>query len=123
MVSAGARYEAAVKYNRMLEGIGDLILPEIPARKSHVFHLYVVRTKRRDALQQYLGHEGVGTLIHYPKPIHLHGAYEHLGYKKGAFPVAEQLSNEVLSLPMFPEISDDQLGFVVEKVREFFKRG
>jgi dTDP-4-amino-4,6-dideoxygalactose transaminase len=118
-----ARYDSAVKYNRMLEGIGDLILPEIPARKSHIFHLYVIRTKRRDSLQQYLGHEGVGTLIHYPRPIHLHGAYEHLGYKKGAFPVAEQLSNEVLSLPMFPEITDEQLGFVVDKVREFFKRG
>ncbi|PYU89928.1 MAG: erythromycin biosynthesis sensory transduction protein eryC1 [Acidobacteria bacterium] len=116
-----ARYESAVKYDRMLEGIGDLVLPQIPARRSHIFHLYVIRTKRRDALQQYLGREEVGTLIHYPKPIHLHGAYEHLGYKEGAFPAAEQLSKEVLSLPMFPEITDEQLGFVAEKIREFFK--
>ena len=117
-----ARYDAAVKYNRMMEGIEELILPEIPARKSHIFHLYVIRTKRRDALQKFLSGEGVNTLIHYPKPIHLHGAYEHLGYKEGAFPVAEQLSNEVLSLPMFPELTDEQLRFVAQKVREFFKR-
>jgi dTDP-4-amino-4,6-dideoxygalactose transaminase len=118
-----ARYEAALKYNQALAGIGDLSLPEIPERKSHIFHLYVVRSRSRGALLDYLTREGVGALIHYPKPIHLHGAYEHLGYKPGAFPVSEQLANEILSLPMFPEITEDQIAYVAGKIRGFFDAG
>jgi dTDP-4-amino-4,6-dideoxygalactose transaminase len=118
-----ARYGAAEKYFRALQGIGDLILPEIPLRGSHIFHLYVVRTRQRDALVEYLHSKGVSALVHYPKPIHMHGAYQHLGYRAGAFPVAERLSNEVISLPMFPEITDEQIAFVADNIRTFFGAG
>ena len=116
-----ARFEVAQKYNSALQGIGDLVLPQIPSGKSHVFHLYVARTGRRDALLQYLQSRGIGVVIHYPKPIHLHGAYKHLGYEAGSFPVAEQLSNQVISFPIFPEITDEQIAFVAEAVKDFFE--
>ncbi|MBI4925392.1 MAG: DegT/DnrJ/EryC1/StrS family aminotransferase [Bdellovibrio sp.] len=115
-----ARYEVAVKYNRALEGVGDLVLPEVPEKKSHVFHLYVIQTKKRDTLLEHLNKQGVGAGIHYPVPIHLHGAYAHLGYKKGAFPVSERLSDEILSLPVYPEITDEQIGYTVEQIKKFF---
>lgn len=114
------RYDAAVKYNAELEGVGDLILPQIPEKGSHIFHLYVLRTKKRDALLDYLGKHGVGAGIHYPTPIHLHGAYASLGHRKGDFPVSEQLSDEIVSLPMFPELTGDQIRYVATQVRNFF---
>lgn len=115
------RYEAAINYNKALEGVGDLIIPEIPEAGAHVFHLYVVRTKKRDELVQYLNAHGVGSVIHYPTPIHLHGAYANLGYRQGDFKVAEQLSGEILSLPMFPELTQNQIDRVASTVRDFFK--
>lgn len=115
-----ARYEAAVKYNTALEGLGDLILPQIPTKKSHVFHLYVVRTKKRDALLSHLNANGVAAGIHYPVPIHLHGAYQNLGFKKGDFPVSERLSDEIVSMPIFPELSDEQIQYVADQVKRFF---
>lgn len=115
------RYEAAVEYNKCLEGIGDIVLPQIPQAGSHIFHLYVVRTKSRDKLLEFLGSQGVGCVIHYPTPIHLHGAHANLGYKKGDFPVSEQLSQEILSLPMFPEITREQIHYTCDKVKEFFR--
>lgn len=116
-----ARYQAAVKYHKALEGMGDLILPQIPEKHSHVFHLYVIRTKKRDALVQHLNNNGASTVIHYPVPIHLHGAYSHLGYQKGALPISEQFADEILSLPLFPEITDKQIDYVADQVKGFFK--
>jgi dTDP-4-amino-4,6-dideoxygalactose transaminase len=116
-----ARYRAATQYNQALKGTGDLILPQTPSEKgSHCFHLYVVRTKRRDALLKHLNDAGIAAGIHYPVPIHLHGAYQNLGYKPGDFPVAEKLSNEVLSLPMYPELSEEQIAYVAGQIRKFF---
>ena len=115
-----ARANAAVKYNQAIEGIGDLVLPQIPAKGSHVFHLYVLRTKKRDALLAHLNASGVAAGIHYPTPIHLHGAYASLGFKRGDFPVSEQLCDEILSLPMFPELSDGQIDYVVGQLKGFF---
>jgi dTDP-4-amino-4,6-dideoxygalactose transaminase len=114
------RYAAARKYGEALRGVGDLVLPEIPAEGSHVFHLYVVRTAKRDALLEHLNKAGVGAGIHYPVPIHLHGAYQDLGYRRGDFPVAEQQADEILSLPIFPELTDAQVDYVAKSVREFF---
>ncbi len=115
------RYEAAKKYNEALSGINDLVLPEIPKAGSHVFHLYVVRTERRDELVDFLNKNGVGSVIHYPTPIHLHGAYSELGHKKGDFPVAEKMSAQILSLPMFPELTDQQIETVAKQIKSFFK--
>lgn len=116
-----SRIRSAIRYNDQLAGVGDLVLPEIPAEATaHVFHLYVVRTKKRDELMKHLDQRGIGVGIHYPTPIHLHGAFKHLGYKAGDFPVAEKICGEILSLPMFPGMTDDQRNAVVTAVKEFF---
>ena len=115
-----SRYDIACRYNQALENSGDLILPDIPEKGAHVFHLYVIRTPKRDKLLSHLNNAGVGAGIHYPKPIHLHGAFSDLGYKRGDFPIAEKVSDEILSLPIYPELNDEQFNYVVKKVREFF---
>jgi dTDP-4-amino-4,6-dideoxygalactose transaminase len=88
----------------------------------HVFHQYTILTDRRDELQTYLNENGVSTMIYYPLPLHLQPVFESLGYKKGDFPKAEKAANEALSLPMFPELKEEQQKFVVEKIAEFFAK-
>ena len=105
-------------------GVGDLILPDIPDDGSHVVHLFVVRTARRDDMLSYLHERGVMAGIHYPTPIHLHGAFHHLDEKEGAFPVsAESLAREIISLPLYPELTDQQLDRVADVVKAFFEGG
>jgi dTDP-4-amino-4,6-dideoxygalactose transaminase len=116
-----SRYQLAKRYNQALAPVREIILPQIPESGSHIFHLYVIRTKKRDALLAFLNERGIGAGIHYPSPIHLHGAFESLGYRKGSFPVAEQLCDEILSLPIYPELSDQQFDHVVSTVKDFFK--
>ena len=99
-----------------------LILPEEKPWAYHVYHLFVVRSKQREALQEYLTARGISTLIHYPTPIHLQEVYRHLGYKTGAFPVAEHLSKEILSLPMYPGLREDEVLYVCEAVKAFYRR-
>ncbi len=106
---------------RYLDGLAGahLSLPvEAPERK-HVFHLFVIRHPDREALQAHLQDRGVKTLIHYPVPVHLQEAYRFLSYTEGAFPVAEQAAKEILSLPMFPQLRDDEVDYVVEQIRDF----
>ena len=117
------RRAAAARYDAALAGVGDLVLPPVPAGSDPVWHLYVVRTPRRDKLAAFLRDHGVATGLHYPEPPHLSAAYAHLGYGRGSFPVAERLAAEALSLPMFPGIREDQLETVVEMVTAFFRRG
>ncbi|MES1256199.1 MAG: DegT/DnrJ/EryC1/StrS family aminotransferase, partial [Acidobacteriota bacterium] len=88
-------------------------------RASHVYHLFVVRSPNRDALQAHLASLGIETAVHYPVPVHLMGAYRHLGYRAGAFPEAERASREVLSLPMYPELADAQIDRVADAVHRF----
>lgn len=114
------RKEIASWYNSELHGVGDLIMPEVASGATHVYHLYVVRTKKRDALQQYLSDHGVGTLIHYPIPPHLQGAYVGLGYKKGDFPIAEEIANTCLSLPIWPGLKNNQVKELADIIRSFF---
>ena len=99
-----------------------LILPEEKPWAYHVYHLFVVRSKQREALQEYLTARGISTLIHYPTPIHFQEVYRHLGYKTGAFPVAEHLSKEILSLPMYPGLREDEVLYVCEAVKAFYRR-
>ena len=87
----------------------------------HVYHLYVIRAQDRNRLRDFLQNRGVATGLHYPKPIHLMRAYEHLGYRQGAFPVAERYAGEILSLPMFPELTKDQIEYVAESIRSFYR--
>jgi dTDP-4-amino-4,6-dideoxygalactose transaminase len=87
----------------------------------HVYHLYVVRSKKRDSLRTFLEERGIGTLIHYPIPVHLQQAYKHLGHAPGAFPRTEACCQEILSLPLFPELPDSDIEKVVLSIREFME--
>lgn len=110
------RSDAAAEYRARLHGVGDLTLPPVPTGSSPVWHLYVVRTGDPEGLARTLRDRGVHTGRHYPEPPHLSGAYEHLGRPRGSFPVAEALAAEVLSLPIFPGITESELEFVAAAV-------
>jgi dTDP-4-amino-4,6-dideoxygalactose transaminase len=114
------RRAAAALYEGYLAELGDLRLPPVPADSQPVWHLYVVRTSRRDALADHLRANGVGVGLHYPQPAHLSGAYQELGYGRGAFPVSEALAEELASLPIFPGISEAQIARVATVIRSFF---
>ena len=107
---------------QMASALADstVIPPEIPADGEHVFHLFVVRSQQRNALRNYLRANGIGTGIHYPIPLHLTEAYQQLGYPgHGAFPIAEQLAEEILSLPMYAELTDEQIEYTIDAVLNF----
>lgn len=110
------RASIAARYQRDLSGTG-LVLPTVPAGAESSWHLFVVRHPRRDALRETLRAAGVETLIHYPIPPHLQGAYAGLGYTRGAFPIAEATADSVLSLPIGPAMTDAQVTTVIEAVR------
>ena len=94
----------------------DLILPYVLEWAEPVWHQFVIRSTKRDKLQEYLKSKGIGTLIHYPLPIHLQDAYKHLGYKKGDFPIAEKMANEVLSLPIWVGLSKEKVKIICTKI-------
>ena len=113
-----ARRARAAEYRRLLEGSG-VIAPEERSDCRHVYHVFAVRAPQRDALRASLQDAGIQTGVHYPIPVHLQPAYQDLGYARGAFPVAEAVAAEVLSLPMFPELASDQVRTVAEAVATF----
>lgn len=115
------RREAAEQYQQRMADL-DLILPKERSGATHVYHLFVIRTRQRDALRNFLQEKGIQTGLHYPIPLHLQPAYRHRGYPEGDFPVAEQLAREVLSLPLFPGITSAEVNYVVECIRSFFGR-
>jgi dTDP-4-amino-4,6-dideoxygalactose transaminase len=88
--------------------------------EDHVFHLYVIRTSARDEMRAYLNQRGVGTGIHYPVPCHLQPPCASFDTEPGGLPVTEQLAGEILSLPMFPELRDEEIDYTVNVIREFF---
>jgi len=109
------RCRVAEAYHGKMQG-SDLILPFVPDWAKPVWHLFVVQHPGRACLQQKLGEAGVGTLIHYPVPPHLSGAYADAGWKSGAFPIAEQIAGRVLSLPMGPHVAAEQIAAVIAEV-------
>ncbi|MGC2061575.1 MAG: DegT/DnrJ/EryC1/StrS family aminotransferase [Thermodesulfovibrionales bacterium] len=113
------RRELAAEYGKLLRDL-PIVLPEEAPTRQHVFHLYVIRTAERDRLMAHLTEKGVGTGIHYRKPVHLQKAVAYLGCKKGVAPAAEQACEEILSLPMYPELSSADLAYIAEAVREFY---
>lgn len=113
------RRQLAAEYNRLLQGC-PVALPIEAEASKHVYHLYVIRSDRRDELQRFLAENGVQSLIHYPIPIHRQPAYADLGVDEGSLPMAERSANEVLSLPLYPEFSQEELETVVSAVRRFF---
>jgi dTDP-4-amino-4,6-dideoxygalactose transaminase len=113
------RRERARRYAELLRGCdGTLVLPFEPMWSRPVYHLYVVRVRDRDRLQRDLDAAGIGTGVHYPCPLHLLKAYENLGFRRGDFPIAEGAAAEVLSLPMFPELTAEQQGRVATQLAE-----
>jgi dTDP-4-amino-4,6-dideoxygalactose transaminase len=114
------RRTAARLYRQELEGVGDLTLPPVPPGSEPVWHLYVVRSPRREELARHLADRGIGTARHYPSPVHLTPAYADLGHARGAFPVAEAIADEGLSLPIYAGITEDQQQTVVDAIRAFY---
>ncbi len=112
------RREIATIYDREIRN--ELIRKPVEVGYGvHNYHLYVVRCRRRDELQRHMADCGVGTLIHYPVPIHLQEAYQDLNQREGTFPIAEECSREVLTLPIFPELTDDEATYVAKSVNSF----
>ncbi len=115
------RRKRAHFYHYLFDRIPSIALPVEPQWAKSVFHLYVIATPHRDKLQKYLTQKGIGTGLHYPLPLHLQKAYGYLGLKSNDFPVAEKVASQLLSLPMFPELSEQQQEFVVETIADFFE--
>ena len=111
------RSEIAARYSEGLSGLDGLTLPKVGVGNDHVWHLYVVRHAKRDALQKRLAELGVGTMIHYPIPPHRQAAYQDLGIPEGALPLSEMIHREVLSLPMGPTLTFSEVDEVIKVVR------
>lgn len=114
------RRDIAAAYLRGLQGVGDLVLPITHPDSTHVFHLFVIRTKRRDELAAYLKERGIGTLIHYPVPPHLQECYKDLSYERGDFPIAEEIADTALSLPIWPGMKREEVSAVCGAIADFF---
>lgn len=124
------RRRAAAKYKEVLGELERVVTPAEPNGFKHVYHLYVIRIEEsnrrlmselRDKLKNYLADKDIATGLHYPVPLHLQKCFGYLGYKKGDFPVTEKLAEGGLSLPMFPELKDEQIEYIGEEIRKFFK--
>src|SRR6202044_2799264 len=97
-----------------------IVLPLTDPRAGHVFHQYVIRAPRRDALRQYLSDLKIGSEIYYPLPLHLQTSLTTLGYKQGDFPISKTAADEVLALPMYPELREDEQQTVVDAIATFY---
>ena len=115
------RRAVAVKYSKGLSGIGDLILPNTENNIRSVYHLYVVKSARRDQLQSYLKEKDISTGIHYPIGLPFLKAYQYLNHDEKDFPVTAVNQHRVLSLPMFAELTDDQVDYVIDQIINFYK--
>jgi dTDP-4-amino-4,6-dideoxygalactose transaminase len=116
-----ARRSNAAEYTRLLQQVPGVMPPLEPEGFAHVYHQYTIRVEQRDGLQQHLAARNIGSTVYYPHPLHLQPLYSSLGYKPGDFPHAERAAQEVLSLPMYPELRKEQIARVVESIAEFLK--
>lgn len=114
-----ARRRVAARYDALLAGT-PVTTPAVAAGATHVYHQYTIRAPRRDALAEHLRHQGVGTMIYYPYPLHRQAIYAGLGYAEGSLPESERAGREVLSLPIYPELADAQIDAVAAAVRDFY---
>jgi dTDP-4-amino-4,6-dideoxygalactose transaminase len=112
------RRERALQYNQAFGGIEGVATPFEADYARHVYHVYAIRVQERDEVRRFLEEKGIGCGVHYPIPIHLQEACRGLGYTEGAFPIAEKLAEEFLSLPMFPELTEEQTEYVARCVSE-----
>jgi dTDP-4-amino-4,6-dideoxygalactose transaminase len=114
------RNRLAAAYNKGLAGVGDIVLPQTATGATHVYHIYIIRTSRRNQLQQYLAANGVETLIHYPTAVYNQPAYAHLGIYGGTYPNAGLVADTCLSLPIYPGLSDDNTDYIINIIKGFF---
>ena len=117
---SAARRDNAAYYDRALAGVGDIRLVAIDPNNESIYNQYTIRTQSRDALQKHLTAKGIGTSIYYPLPLHRQPCFEYLGYTRGSMPESERAAAEVLSLPVFPELTRSQLDEVVDGIRSYF---
>jgi dTDP-4-amino-4,6-dideoxygalactose transaminase len=117
-----ARRSLAAMYSKMLAPVESARTPQIPAGYEHVFHQYTIRVPRRNELQKFLSERNIGSAVYYPVPLHLQPIYAKLAHHKGTFPHAERAAEEVVSLPMFPELRPEQVQRVAETIAEFYSR-
>lgn len=110
-------------YHKNLDHLDSIVCPSEKEHEFSVYHTFIIQAERRDELKEYLAKRGIETAIHYPKPIHLHTVASDLGYKKGNFPVAERQSQRILSLPIYPELGEEGLRFVVNTIADFYQHG
>jgi len=115
-----ARRKNAEIYTKFLAGLDGVIPPRVMDYSNHVFHLYVLKVPKRDELKKFLEEKGIGTGIHYPVPIHLQDACGNLGYRRGDLPLTEDTADSILSLPMYPELTKEQIRYVADSIREFY---
>jgi dTDP-4-amino-4,6-dideoxygalactose transaminase len=115
------RREHAEYYSRALADVAAVRPPVVDRANEHIFHQYTLRVERRDALQAHLKAKGIGSAIYYPVPLHLQPCFAHLGYQAGRLPQAERASREVLSLPVYPELTRQQLDYVIDAIRGFYR--
>jgi dTDP-4-amino-4,6-dideoxygalactose transaminase len=118
--SARRRAHAAY-YTTALAGVGGVTPPHVEPNNEHIFHQYTLRVERRDELQAHLKSRGIGTAVYYPVPLHLQECFRPLGYRPGRLPVAEQAARDVLSLPVYPELSRAQQDYVIDAIRGFYR--
>jgi dTDP-4-amino-4,6-dideoxygalactose transaminase len=116
-----SRRTLAEEYSRRLAGLEEVVTPVAQLYAKHVFHLYVIRTQNRDHLQKWLKRHGVSTGIHYPVPVHLQEACAGLGYSPGSLPETEAAAWEILSLPMFAELTVDEVAYVCQTIRDYVR--
>ena len=112
------RMEHAMKYNKLLSDIDGIVIPRIHPDAGHVFHLYVIRSRKREEVQKYLKDNGVSTGIHYPTPLPFLKAYAYLGHGPDDFPIAYRYQNEILSLPMYPELTAEIIDYTVGQIKK-----
>ena len=115
------RRKNAQVYNKFLEKL-DIVLPYEAGYARHVYHIYAIRAKKRNELRDFLGNKGIATGIHYPIPVHLQKAYSFMGLKKGSFPASEKIAQEILSLPMYPELTEEQMKYIADNIQESLNR-
>ncbi|MHB1254260.1 MAG: DegT/DnrJ/EryC1/StrS family aminotransferase, partial [Candidatus Humimicrobiaceae bacterium] len=113
------RKQISEMYNKGLKGL-PIILPSTVPDNKHVFHLFVIRVKQREKFMKFMSDEGISTVIHYPIPIHLQPAYKYLNYKKGILPVTEKVAEGTVSLPIFPDLEDVEVDYVIKSIKKFF---
>ena len=114
------RYQNAQYFTRKLSKIKQISVPKERPNGKHIYHVYSIRAEKRNDLQTFLNESGISTAIHYPVPLPLMPAYKHLNYSENDIPVANKFKDEILSLPMYPELSEDMMDYIVAKIKEFY---